>query len=250
MTRRGARTAALLVAAGVALPSCGSERNEPTVHPVRTRAPATPAPHPLAACRPAARAWVPLRTAGDEATAAVAGHGSLGVVFLNDSDNDACAWTATARALVTDGNTVAVFDAPNSSFEEEQALSVAAALRGHAGVKQIVFIGASVGGRAALMLGADHPSVGTGVIILSAERRIARGADLLSVGRDVRVPVLSIGSRQDPLTSFGTDTRAWNRVIPRVRTLMLPGSDHGVEFLHDRYRHQVQRAIARFLRSL
>jgi pimeloyl-ACP methyl ester carboxylesterase len=66
----------------------------------------------------------------------------------------------------------------------------------------------------------------------------------------VKVPVLSIGSREDPLTSFGKDTSTWDRAIPQVRTLLLPGADHGVDFLHDRHRRRVQAAIANFLQGL
>jgi pimeloyl-ACP methyl ester carboxylesterase len=68
--------------------------------------------------------------------------------------------------------------------------------------------------------------------------------------RRIHVPVLSVGPRGDPCTSFGDDTRAWDRRIPDVRALMLPGSDHGVDLLHDRHRPRVQAAIARFIRSL
>jgi hypothetical protein len=35
-----------------------------------------------------------------------------------------------------------------------------------------------------------------------------------------------------------------------VRTLIVPGSDHGVDFLHDRHRARVKAAIARFLGGL
>jgi pimeloyl-ACP methyl ester carboxylesterase len=171
-------------------------------------------------------------------------------VFVNDSTNDACSWSGLARELTARGFVVAVFDGPSASYQVEQALAVAAALRRHAGVRRIVVIGASVGARAALLIGAEHPRVAAALVALSAERRINNVGDLLSVGRHVRVPVLSVGSRQDPLTSFGRDTRAWDRAIPRVRTLLLPGADHGVDFLHDRHRRRVQTALVRFLRSL
>jgi hypothetical protein len=64
------------------------------------------------------------------------------------------------------------------------------------------------------------------------------------------MPVLSIGSRQDPLTSFGKDTLAWDRTIPDDRALVLSGNGHGVEFFANRHRRRVRAAILSFLRSL
>ena len=61
--------------------------------------------------------------------------------------------------------------------------------------------------------------------------------------------MLSIGSRQDPLTSFGKDTPAWHRTIRDDRMPMLGGNGHGVEFLANRHRRRVRAAIAAFLRS-
>jgi hypothetical protein len=92
----------------------------------------------------------------------------------------------------------------------------------------------------------------TGVVALSAERKIipAYPGDLLPLGRKIRVPVLSVGSRHDPLTSDGKDTLAWHRTIPDDRTVMLGGSDHGIEFFADRHRRRVRAAILGFLRSL
>jgi pimeloyl-ACP methyl ester carboxylesterase len=169
-------------------------------------------------------------------------------VFVNDSDNDASSWSGLANRLA-DRYAVAVFDSPSTGYESGQALAVAAALRRDAGVRRIAMVGASVGARAVIQVGAQHPAATVGVVALSAERMIRNGGDLLPLARRVRVPVLSVGSRGDALTMFGKDTRTWDRTIPHVRTLMLPGADHGVDFLHDRHRAQVQEAILSFLRS-
>jgi pimeloyl-ACP methyl ester carboxylesterase len=238
-----------LVAASVAT-GCGSG-GEPRHAATATAAPeAAGAPRPLQACRSAGAEWSSLPTSGSAAPyAARTGRGRSGVVFVNDSNNDACAWSGEAHALAARGYAVAVFDGPSASYQVDQARSVAAALR-RGGVRRIVVVGASVGARAALQLGAEHPRTAVGLVALSAERRINNGGDLLSVGRRVHLPVLSVGSRRDPLTSFGKDTRTWDRTIPRVRTLLLPGADHGVDFLHDRHRRRVQAAIMSFLQSL
>jgi len=208
-------------------------------------------PRPVDACGRGGPEWTALETTGDSSPyAAVAGRGSVGIVFANDSNNNACSWNREARALVDRGYAVAAFDSPSASYEVDQALSVAAALRDTAHVEKLVVIGASVGARAALQIAAEHPREAAGIVALSAERRINGGGDLLAAGRKIDVPVLNVGAAYDPLTSFGKDTTTWDRTIPHVRTLALSGSDHGVDFLHDRHRPRVQAAIARFIAGL
>jgi pimeloyl-ACP methyl ester carboxylesterase len=173
------------------------------------------------------------------------------VVFANDSDNDACAWSSEARSLAEHGYAIAVFETVGGfGFEAQQVLAVVRALR-RTGVRRIAVIGASVGARAVLQEGAQHPRDVVGLVALSAERRVTSNpSDLLPVGRQLHVPVLSIGSRHDPLTSFGKDTVAWHRTIPDDRALILSGRNHGVELLRDRHRRRVRAAILAFLRSL
>jgi pimeloyl-ACP methyl ester carboxylesterase len=251
MTGRKSAVAAIVAAV---VSGCGSGQKGRDAPPTAARttpaSAAIGAPRPLRSCRSTGQRWSPLPTSGYAAPdAAYAGNGRIGVVFVNDSTNDACAWSALARELTGRGYVVAVFDGPSASYQVDQALSVAAALRRRTRVRRAAMIGASVGARAALQIGAEHPRAAVALVALSAERRINHGGDLLPLSRRVRVPVLSVGSRQDPLTSFGRDTRAWDRTIPRVRTLLLPGAGHGVEFLHGRHGRRVRAAIVRFLGS-
>jgi pimeloyl-ACP methyl ester carboxylesterase len=251
MKGRARAVAVIVAAAGVATGCGGGHKGRDAQPTASATSPAISAPQPLGACRSAGKEWSPLPTSGyARPDAAVAGRGQFAVVFVNDSDNDACAWSGIARALAARGYVVAVFDSPSASNQVDPALSVVAALRRRAGARRVAVIGASVGARAALVIGAEHPRAAVGLVALSAERRINNVGDLLFVGRRVCVPVLSVGSRQDPLTWFGRDTRAWDRTITRVRTLILPGADHGVDFLHDHHRRRVQTAIVRFLGSL
>jgi pimeloyl-ACP methyl ester carboxylesterase len=134
-------------------------------------------------------------------------------------------------------------------YEARQARAVVAGLRA-TGARRVALIGASVGARAVLQVAARPPSGVAGVVALSAERRVRSDpADLLPLTRRIRLPVLSVGSRRDPLTSFGADTRAFGRAIPDDRTLVLSGGDHGVDFLSDRHRRPVRAAILAFLRA-
>jgi pimeloyl-ACP methyl ester carboxylesterase len=224
----------------------GSPAPVPTATAVRTTG-----PDPLDRCPSAGAGWRALATSGDysPASAAQLGSGELGVVFANDSNNDACDWSREARALVKRGYAVAVFEA-SVAYESRQALAVADALR-KTGVRRIAVIGASVGARAVLQAGAAHPAGVVGLVAMSAERRIASNpGDLLPIAREVRVPVLTIGSREDALTSFGKDTAAWHRALADDRVLLVSGADHGVELLSDRHGPRVRAAILRFLQSL
>jgi pimeloyl-ACP methyl ester carboxylesterase len=221
--------------------------------PARTPVPTATAvratgPEPLDRCDAAGAGWKALATTGQysPSSAAQLGRGNVGVVFANDSNNDACDWSAEARSLASRGYAVAVFDASIAS-ESRQALAVARALR----VRRIVVIGASVGARAVLQLGAAHPPGVVGLVAMSAERRIGSNpSDLLPIARKVRVPVLTIGSREDAYTSFGKDTAAWHRTIPHDKLVLLSGGDHGVELFSDRHGPRVRAAILAFLRSL
>jgi hypothetical protein len=214
-----------------------------------TQARAT-APDPLDHCESAGRGWRPLEAGGATgAPAARLGNGRVGVVFANDSINDACSWSALARELAARGYAVAVFKA-SRGLEVDQAVTVGAALRGE-GAQRVVLIGASVGARAVLQAGVAHPRGVVGLVALSAERTVTNSpGDLLPDMRRVRLPVLSVGSRGDPLTKYGRDTRALDRKLAHDTMLLVSGSDHGTELLGGRHGPEVRRAILRFLRSL
>ena len=225
---------------------CGSKARPPSQSSSQRAA----APAPLQACPSADGGWEALPTSGYyRPRAARLGSGPLGVVFANDSDNETCVWAGEARALAGGGYAVAVFETAGA-YEADETRAAAAALR-RSGARRIALIGASVGARAVLQVAAQRPRGVVGVVALSAERRISSNpSDLLPIARRIRVPVLSIGSRGDPLTSFGKDTPAWDRAIPDGRALILSGGDHGVDFLTDRHRRRVRAAILGFLRSL
>ena len=240
-----------LLACLALMTGCGSEKQPPAKTPVPTAtAVRATGPEPLDRCPSAGAGWRALPTTGEYGppSAAHLGSGEVGIVFANDSNNDACDWSREARALVDRGYAAAVFDA-SVAYESRQALAVAQALR-KTGARRIAVIGASVGARAVLQVGAARPRDVVGLVAMSAERRInSNPTDLLPIAGKVRVPVLTIGSREDPLTTFGKDTAAWHRAIPHDRLLFLSGDDHGVELLSDRHGPRVRAAILAFLRN-
>jgi pimeloyl-ACP methyl ester carboxylesterase len=203
-------------------------------------------PRPVNLCEPAVGpGWKPLPANGIYgAAAARLGDGRTGIVFADDSDDDPCSWRTEAQTLASQGYAVAVFKAGGGD-EARQALTIGRALQRRTGAERIVLIGASVGARAVLQAGATHPEHVSGLVALSAERRInTNPSDLLPQVRTLRLPLLSVGSSKDPLTRFGRDTRAFDRAIPTSRLLLVSGDAHGVELLH---RPRVRAAILRFV---
>jgi pimeloyl-ACP methyl ester carboxylesterase len=249
-SRRLAAVVAVAVTAAAAGCGGGTKNDSPpTPTPTATRIaePASIPPRPLNHCDSAGSGWRTLPTPG--AVAAHMGRGGVGVVFVNDSVDDACEWAAEARALARRGYAVAVFLNAGGD-ESRQAVGVGAALRAN-GARRIVLIGASVGARAVLQAGARHPRGVVGLVALSAERRVTSSpSDLLPVARRVQVPVLSIGSRGDPLTTWGKDTIAWDRTLSRDRLLLLRGDGHGADLLAGRNGPRVRAEIIRFLHSV
>jgi pimeloyl-ACP methyl ester carboxylesterase len=254
LTRSGYQTASICLAACVAAITCacggdGGGRDRAERPPARVTAAPTIAPQPLDQCPSAGRGWQPLSAGSDGPLAARLGSGRLGVVFVDDSTDDPCAWSKQARDLAARGYAVAVFKSGGGT-ERKQALAVAAALR-RSGARRIALIGASVGARAALQAAASHPPGVDGVVSLSAERRVRTDlTDLLPVAKRVRLPVLSVGARDDALTRFGRDTRAFARALSHDRLLLVSGPDHGVELLDGKHGRRVRAAITRFLRLL
>jgi len=175
---------------------------------------------------------------------AVTGHGRIGVALLPQSGGDACEWTGFVRAAKARGLRTAQIDW-NGDFVPEARDAVTALRR--AGARKIALVGASLGGHFALVVAAKHDPRVDAVVTLSAERtERSDSRDAARLARRIRIPALTIGSRNDGWTTFGADTRAIHQAIPaRVNTMLLvPGAGHGVELLSP----PMTAAIVRFVR--
>jgi pimeloyl-ACP methyl ester carboxylesterase len=175
---------------------------------------------------------------------AVSGRGRIGVALLPQSGGDACEWTGFVRAATARGLRTAQIDW-NGDFVPE-TLDAIAALR-RSGARKVALVGASLGGHFALVVAARHDPRVDAVVTLSAERTERSDArDAAHAARRIRIPALTIGSRNDGWTTFGADTRAIHRAIPApVNTMLLvPGAAHGVDLLSP----PMTAAIVRFLR--
>jgi dienelactone hydrolase len=235
------------IALGLAavLAGCGgSSKPEATATPA-----AAAEPSAITGCSAVGPGWRPLavRLHRESIDAAMLGDGRVGVVFANESGNSACDWLPFAAELARRGDRVAVFSYAGGAPAAE-LLAVARSLR-VGGARRIGIIGASVGGRAVIQAAAHNPPDIAAAISLSAERSVAALPEILPAARRIHVPSFYIGSRQDGYTTFGRETRDFHRVTPaRVnKMLLVPGGDHGVDLLSDRYGPRVRAAIEAFL---
>jgi hypothetical protein len=249
---------AVVVACGGANDTSAPTTSTPTTNPERATAgeqqggqhdgPA--APGPVATCEDAGSDWRPVnvRTGNTRLQAAVLGDEKAAVVFANDSGDEACGWMQLARTLAERRIEAAVFSYGFTGSPTEVA-AVARALR-RGGATRVAAIGASVGGRAVVQLGAmDDPGVDA-VISLSAEREVPpQYPDILPEAEKVRLPSLYVGSRKDGYTSFGKETIQLHGATPAEinEMLLVPGGDHGVGLLSGNAGKSVRPAILAFL---
>ena len=197
-------------------------------------------------------ALVAVPAPGERLPAVVLGRGgSTGVVFANQSASSACGWLPYARAVARDGVRSVVFDYAAASREDE-VLAAGRWLRAH-GARRVVFVGASIGGRAVVTAGAHGgPRQVDAVVSLSGERILGAQPDLLADARRLHVPTLWVSSENDAYTKFAAETRqlyrgARGHARPD-RLLVVGGADHGIDLLTGPQARRVAPAVTRFIR--
>lgn len=221
---RGLAAALALVLATAA--GCAS-----TPTPAPTSSPTVTAPAVVSSCRidPTWQA-VP----GAAVDAAQKGAGPT-VVFANDSENLACAWFDLGDELAAHGRRVVVFTYGTTSADgEPQALRELLDLASStSGTDPYALVGASLGGRLVLEAAATRPARLRSVVSLSGERTVYDYRDILPDARRVSVPLLYVGSREDPLTDGTRQPRELHDAVHGRpdRLLLLDGLDHGTDLL-------------------
>jgi dienelactone hydrolase len=185
----------------------------------------------IGTCPEASPRWRP-RSIGSLDPAAL-GDGRNGVVFVNESDDDACPWLPLAQRLVTRGYRVAVFGYRSVASAEEQgdvrdALAAALALASDGG--RVALVGASLGGRIVFEAAARHDARIAAIVSLPGERTVEDYGDILPAVRRVRTPLLYIGSEDDGLTDGVRQPHQLQRAVRSTvrRFVLVPGDAHGM----------------------
>jgi pimeloyl-ACP methyl ester carboxylesterase len=189
-----------------------------------------------------------LHPRGEQLRAAIAGKGLTGVVLANQSDNNACQWLPFPAYLTARGMRVVAFDYGNGDASRE-VQSAARFLQNH-GVRHLVLIGASIGGAVVIDAGLHLQSQPAAVVSLSAVPE----ATLYPFPADARrlhSPIFQIGATEDQLTQSGKVTRSLYRDSPSraKRLLLIPGTQHGVDFVDAAAGNRVRAAIVAFIRA-
>jgi dienelactone hydrolase len=166
---------------------------------------------------------------------AVYGSGRRGVVLAPESSGSHCGWLPFARRLAAAGYHVLAYDerglgqSPTlgRNAPVRYDLDVVGAVRElhRLGTTHVVAVGASLGGAAVLAAGPELTRIASGLIDVSGEPELA-GADA-ALPR-LRLPLLVVGSRGDPLADAKTSREVLAAARSRDKRLLLyPGPLHG-----------------------
>jgi pimeloyl-ACP methyl ester carboxylesterase len=182
-------------------------------------------------------------------------NGRTAIVLAHQSDGGLCAWATSARRLAAAGYFVVAFDfrgygdSKGSQNTSRFAGDYAAAVRvaRSLGAGKVVLVGASMGGTAALVAGANVRPAVNGVVGLSAPARFA-GLDALAAAPRLTVPVLLVAAEED--LPYPDDARQLYQVVAseRKRVEIVPLGRHGI-FLFEST-PSVRRLVDQFIRAL
>lgn len=241
---RSARTFVVIVAA--ALTAGCSEPAEPnaTTPPMATAGAMPTSPQPSPTEEPTPGNAVTFRTTdGVRIAGRVFGDGRVGVVFGHQIDGDQRDWWSFAeeladeeyRALTIDFRGYCPQDGAGCSGDGGTAdawrdLAAAAEwLRGR-GARRIVLVGASMGGTAAAVAGAERGSAVDGVIALSAPATCCGMTPERAALRAARIPMLFLAGDADG--EAATDARQLARWAGGdAEAVILNSGEHGVDLI-------------------
>lgn len=182
-------------------------------------------------------------------------NGRTAIVLAHQSEGSLCDWVVGARKLAAAGYFVIAFDFRGYGFSRgaknparyagdyAAAVKTARAL----GATTVVLVGASMGGTAALVAGANIRPPVAGVVSLSGPMFYG-DLDALEVVPRLTVPVLFAAAKDDnSFTDFPADARMLYEATAsdRKELRIVPGSRHGITLFTS-----VQKLVEGFVRSL
>jgi pimeloyl-ACP methyl ester carboxylesterase len=169
------------------------------------------------------------------------GSGRTVVILGHQSQGSLCEWVAYARRLARLDYTAFAIDFRGHGLSQARAgaagnrlasdLDAAARLVRKQGKRKIFFVGASMGGIASLVAGANVKPAVDGVVSVSAPARFM-GMNATASAPRLRVPVLYLAAEGDDNGGydFSDDAREMYAATAAAdkRLQILPGSQHGV----------------------
>ncbi len=162
---------------------------------------------------------------------ALLGSGPVGVVISSQSDNQACRAIGLARALVERGFRVLLFEYGSTQREED---TVAAARElARQGVKRIILLGASQGGKTSIIAATRKLPGVVALVTLSAEFYMPRQY-ILPYAQKLELPTLFITAQRDAFGSHLATPKFYRVAQSKEKQLVImPGNAHGFFLLKD-----------------
>ena len=171
------------------------------------------------------------------------GTGTTAVIFAHQSEGSLCDWLPYAKRLASKGYFTFPIDFRGYGFSDVPAAGpyrypqdIAAAARAlrKLGKKKIFVVGASMGGLAAVVAGANVAPLLAGVVSVSSPARF-RGMDGVKAGPRLRVPTLYLAATADDNAGYdfseNADTLHRAAASKDKRLELLPGAAHGIDLV-------------------
>ena len=168
------------------------------------------------------------------------GKGTTAVILTHQSEGDLCDWLPYAKRLAARGYFAFPIDFRGYGFSDvpaagpyryTQDIAAAAKTLRKLGKQKIFVVGASMGGIAAVVAGANVSPPLAGVVSVSSPARF-RGMDGVKAGPRLRVPVLYLAATADDNGGFdfSEDAEAMfaKTAAKDKRLELLPGAAHGI----------------------
>ena len=168
------------------------------------------------------------------------GKGTTAVILTHQSEGDLCDWLPYAKRLAARGYFVFPIDFRGYGFSDvptagtyryTQDIAAATKELRKLGKRKIFVVGASMGGIAAVVAGANVSPPLAGIVSVSAPARY-RGMDGVKAGPRLRVPVLYLAATADDNGGydFSKDAQAMfaKTATKDKRLELLPGAAHGI----------------------
>ena len=169
------------------------------------------------------------------------GKGTTAVILGHQSNGDLCEWLPYARRLASKGYFVFAIDFRGHGFSQVRSgaaanrlaadLTAATKVMRKLGKRKVFLVGASMGGIAALVAGANTSPRVDGVVSVSAPARFM-GMNAAATAPRLRTPVLYLAAELDDNAGFDFSEDAEEMYAKTAavdkQLEVLPGTGHGV----------------------
>ena len=169
------------------------------------------------------------------------GKGTTAVILAHQSEGDLCDWIPYARRLAARGFFVFALDfrgygesqyrTGNAENRFPTDLAAAAKEMRKLGKRKVFLVGASMGGGASLVAGANIKPAVDGIVSISAPARF-RGMNAVATAPRLKMPVLYVAAEDDDNAGFdfSEDARKLHAATASAdkRLEIVPGTLHGI----------------------